>query len=267
MKRMFTMIAIALMALSCEVVERDMTPLGHSELTKYAGELYANSVVLPVKLAEFAISLDEYLTMPDEQKQENAGFYGKVRQISADVYQFEDNYVSCTIDTEGNSVWDEGAEWKYLSFKSKANVSGGYGDMYSSGAWSTWITDDVYLTFNADTMGEAMLMVQVEMPGGTAMMALKSRQENEWNWNISVEGQDSGSNGLRSEYTTGYDTGGINMTTLVEEYKDIYERDQRNFRCLATGVFSVDIYQGDRRIDWVEMTITPEKGAEYQASR
>lgn len=270
MKRIFTFIIAAVstaMMLSCEVLERNMSPLGHDQLKSYAGELYANSVVLPVRMTQVAIGLDEYLSQTDQQQTDNPDFHGYVSHVGGNEYRFDDGYVSCTVDTGGKSVMEDGAQWRYSSFKASVKVFGGSGDMYSNGGWSSWITQEVCITFKADPSDDFILVAQVEMPGGTSVVAFKSRDGLSWFWNVSVEGEDIGNDGFKSEYTTGRDTGGINIETFIDEGMDKYDRLQRVYRCFATGMFYVDIYKGTEMIDWVEMTLHPDKSTYYKTSR
>lgn len=263
MKKIFALImaaGVAAMMVSCEIVERDIKPLGHTELSDYAGKLFSNSVLLPVELADLAIEIDEYLALTEEQRREDNRF--TVRVISDYVYQFSTKDMSCTVDTGGYSVWEDGAEWKFLSFIATIKTF-----VYREGAWRTSLTDEVYLTFNADTMGEDMLMVQVEMPAGNALMALESREEGINSWNMSVDGADYGTDGLRSEYNTGYDTGGINVTSEKVSRPDDNGEMQPANQKVCEGIFNVDIYEGSTQVDWVKVYLRYGKSAEYHTSR
>lgn len=264
MKKIFSLIAAAAtaaMMLSCEIVDRDIKPLGNSELSDYAGKLFSNSVQLPVELAEVAIEIDEYLALSEEQKLEDNRF--TVRTISDGVYQVSDKNMSCTVDTGCESVWEDGAEWKFLSF-----ISTIYSPLeYTDAAWRTSLTDDVYLTFNAEATGEAKLMVLVEMPGGNALMSLQSRENGNSVWNLAVEGADLGNDGLRAEYGTGYDTGGINVTRNYFDSDSPEDRNQYVARKQFQGMFFVDIYENGTKIDWIEMTFDFNSPTRYSTSR
>lgn len=251
--------------LSCEIVDRDIHPLGHDGLADYAGKLFSNSVLLPVELADVAIAIDEYLALPEEQKQEYNEF--TVRTISDGVYQVFNKSISCTVDTGGYSVWEDCAEWKFLSFVATLDSRPVMYDDYDAAGWRTSLTDDVYLTFNADTMGKAMLMVMVEMPGGSALMSLKSREAGNSVWNLSAEGTDVGNDGLRAEYGTGYDTGGINVTREIVEKDPEADNDQNVAHKTYQGRFFVDIYENGTRIDWIEMILDSGSSTEYVTSR
>lgn len=261
MKKIFSIMAAAAMMLSCEIVDQKIKPLNSDELADYAGKLFSNSVQLPVELAEVAVEIDEYMALSEEQKLEDKRF--TVRTISDGVYQVSNKNMSCTVDTGCESVWEDGAEWKFLSFISTIYSSSEYTD----GAWRTSLTDDVYLTFNADAMGEAKLMVFVEMPGGNALMSLKSRENGRSVWNLSVEGADLGNDGLRAEYGTGYDTGGINVTRNYSAGGSADDRNQYVARKQYQGMFFVDIYENGTKIDWVEMTLDFDKRTQYSTSR
>lgn len=243
MKKIFSIMAVAAaaaMMISCEIVKQEIKPLDNNELTDYAGKLFSNSVLLPVELAEVAIAIDEYLALSEEQRLEDGSF--TVRTISDGVCQVYKNNMSCTVETDGHSVWEDGAEWKYLSFVSTITPS----NSYESGGWRTSLTDDVYLTFNSDQLEDAKLMVQVDMPGGDAIMTLKSREDGKSVWNLTVEGTDVGSDGLCVEYRAGYDTGGITVAREV-----IGPATRKTYQ----GLFFVDIYKNDSKIAWIEMVL------------
>ena len=246
--------AAALMAISCELTEGNVNPLTRNELVDYASLLYRNHVLLPADMAELSIELDAYMAMTDEQKLENLCFHRKVHEIGDGVYQFLDDYVTCVVDTGGDSVWDEGAEWTFIEYSSKS---------FAGKAWNAWITDEVKLTFNSDTIGEAMLMVQIESAHENVLMALKSRSEGVNTWNMSVHGTDMGSNGLRSEYSSGIGTGGIDLQTAPStEDEGKYSRLK-----LSEGTFYVDIYDDDAKIDWVLVHFRSGSNHIYETSR
>lgn len=254
MKKIFSLIAVAAlsaMAVSCEIEKHKIKPLDSNELADYSGKLFSNTVLLPVELAEVAIGIDEYLALPEEQKAENGRYV--VRQLSDYVYQVSNWYMSCTVDTGGYSVWEERAEWKFLSFVAKTSLSS-----YDNGTWRTSLTDDVSLTFNADPMGEAKLKVKVEMPCGQARMSLMSREEGTSVWNLSAEGTDVGSDGLLAEYRTADKAGGISVTR--EEYA-------KSCRKTYQGVFYVDIYKNDSKIAWIEMNLYSDSDTQYVINR
>ena len=255
MKKIISLVAAAATAVmmnSCEIVKQDIKPLTDDELADYAGKLFSNSVLLPVELADVAITIDEYLALPEEQKSEYSRYI--VRAISDGVYQVSDYDMSCIIDTGGCSVWEDGAEWKFLSFISRIPIPSSYG----YGTWRTSLTDNAYLTFNTDTMGEAKLMVQVEVPGGKALMSLRSREGGVSVWNLSVEGTDVGSDGLCAEYGTGYDTGGVNVTREL-----LAQGSHKTYQ----GVFFVDIYKNGGRLAMIEMTLYSNSSAQYDITR
>lgn len=250
--------AAALIAISCEIAEGNISALTHKDLEEYASALYRNHVLLPADMTELAIELDAYISKTDELKQENSCFYRKVNEISEGVYQFLDEYVSCIVDTGGKSVWDEGAEWKFVEYNSRSFVGSGPGQR-----WNAWITEEVKLTFSADTIGEAMLMVQIESASGNVLMALKSREEAVNTWNMTVHGTDIGSSGLKSEYSSGIGTGGIDlMTEPREEGAGKFSRSKH-----SEGMFYVDIYDDDAKIDWITVHLRSDSSNIYETSR
>lgn len=254
MKRKFVFIASAITASlmsSCEIADGGIYELGRTELSEYAEVLFCNNVLLPVDMVDFAIDLDGYLTLSEQEKELDNRFYGKIRMISEGVYQFSDNNVTCIVDTGDDSVWLDGAQWKFLEYSTRIFATG-----FSDSGWNVWITDEVKFMFNADTVGEARLIVQAETASGNMLMALKSREEGLCSWNLSVEGTDQGSNGIKAEYGSGYGTGGIN----IKERRTATER-------ICDGTFNVDIYDGDSKIDWIKIHLSAGYMTEYETSR
>ncbi len=248
----------ALMAISCEIEWGKIDALTRKELEEYAWALYRNHVLLPADMVDLSIGLDAYISMPEDQMPEDSCFHGKVREISAGVYEYMDDHLTCVVDTGGKSVWDEGAEWKFMEYTSGSFVGGNSGRR-----WYAWITDDIKLTFGADTIGDALLMVQVDAADGNVLMALNSMESGVNEWNLSVQGTDVGTNGLRTEYGSGLGTGDIILKTGPGE--DAPERYSRGK--LSEGSFYVDIYDGDKVIDWVILHLRSGSSHIYETSR
>ena len=254
----------ALMATSCELESRNINALTRGELEQYASALYRNHVLLPADMVEFSLELDAYLALTDEQKQDDPRFYRRVHEIGEGVYQFLDDYLTCVVETGGKSVWDEGAEWKFPEYNSRSFVGSNIGMGGSETRWNAWITEEMKLIFNADTMGEAMLMVQVEGAGEKLLMALKSREADAVNtWNLSVQGTDYGRNALRSEYGSGIGNGGIVLKTEPRS-GDAGKYSRSKY---SDGDFYIDIYDGDTRIDWVTVHLRSDSSNIYETSR
>lgn len=248
----------ALMAISCEIERGKIDALTRKELEEYAWALYRNHVLLPADMVDLSIELDAYLSMPEDKMSEDSCFHGKVREISAGVYEYMDDHLTCVVDTGGESVWDEGAEWKFMEYSSGSFVGGNSGRR-----WYAWITDEIKLTFGADTIGDAVLMVQVDAADGNVLMALNSMESGVNKWNLSVQGTDVGTNGLRTEYGSGVGTGGIILETGPGE--DAPERYSRGK--LSEGTFYVDIFDGDKVIDWAIVHLRYGSSHIYETSR
>jgi hypothetical protein len=108
-------------------------------------------------------------------------------------------------------------------------------------------------------------MVQVQMPAGEALMALKSREEGLNTWNMAVRGADTGNDGLRAEYSSGEGTGDLKVFRRWAVDKDNPVEKVKEKVC--EGKFFVDIYNGSQKIDWVRLTLKPGYSSEYETSR
>lgn len=263
MKKIFVLIAAAVVAasmISCEIADPDIVPLGRAELKDYAGKLLSNSALLPVEMVDMAIDLDEYLALPEEEKQKDKRFYGRLSMLGDNIYKVSYSGFSCIVDTGGRSVWENGAQWKFMEF-----VTWVYATGFGEGGWRTSITEDVTVTFTSDTVGEALLMAHVLMHSGQALMALESREEGLCAWNMAVKGVDMGNDGLRAEYSSGEGTGGLKVTRrwVVDKDNPVEQVKEK----LCEGMFFVDIYNGSQKIDWVKLTLRPGYSSEYETSR
>ena len=263
MNKIFALIAAAVVAasmISCEIADPVIRPLGSEELKDYAGKLLSNSALLPVEMVDMAVDLDEYLALPEEEKQKDKRFYGRLSVLGDNIYKVSYSGFSCIVDTGGRSVWENGAQWKFTEF-----VTWVYATGFGEGGWRTSITEDVTVTFSSDTLGEALLMVKVQMPASKALMALQSREEGLNTWNMAVIGVDIGNNGLRAEYSSGEGTGGLKVTRRwVVDKENPGERVKEK---VCEGMFFVDIYNGSQKIDWVRLTLKPGYSSEYETSR
>ena len=263
MKKIFALIAAAVVAasmISCEIADPVIRPLGSEELKDYAEKLLSNSALLPVEMVDFAIDLDEYLALSEEEKQKDKRFYGRLSVLGDNIYKVSYSGFSCIVDTGGRSVWENGAQWKFTEFVTWVYTTG-----FGEGGWRTSITEDVTVTFSSDTIGEALLMVQVQMPASEALMALKSREEGLNTWNMAVRGVDTGNDGLRTEYSSGEGTGDLKVFRRWAVDEENPEEQVKEKVC--EGMFFVDIYNGSQKIDWVRLTLKPGYSSEYETSR
>ena len=263
MKKIFALIAAAVVAasmISCEITHHTIRPLDSKELNDYAVKLLSNSALLPVEMVDMAIDLDEYLALPYEEKQNDKRFYGRLSELGDNIYKVSYSGFLCIVDTGGRSVWENGAQWKFTEF-----VTWVYATGFGEGGWRTSITEDVTVTFTSDTVGEALLMVKVQMPASEALMALKSREEGLNTWNMAVRGVDTGNDGLRAEYSSGEGTGDLKVFRRWAVDKE--NPGERVKEKVCEGMFFVDIYNGSQKIDWVRLTLRPGYSSEYETSR
>lgn len=236
---------------SCEVGYGDIDPVDKDELIDYTEILFANNVMLPVEMVDFAMEFDAYLSMPEEKKQESVRFYGNIRKSGEDVFSFSDSEVTCIVDTGGMSVWEDGARWKYLSFTSDTYAVG-----FGRKGWQAWIMDDVLMTFEKDDSGNALLLATVDMNGSEVSLALETVDEGLCTWNLFAEGTDVGKSGLKAEFCTG----GIHVSERCME--DMYLKEK-----IFEGIFEVDIFKGTEKVDWCRMLMNPGYRTEYETSR
>lgn len=254
--RIMIIAAISAVMVSCEIDYDRIDGLNHSDLTYYADILFGNNVILPVEMAEFAIEFDEYLSMPDEEKQDSYRFFGKIRQVGPTLYSFSDDNMSCTIDTKGVSVWQEGAEWEYAEFSVRPQIVG------SPGGYRYYsVSDNVIIKFEKDNIGDFQLMASLKSGiDNSFAMALISREDNLYKWNISGSGYDRGEDGLKAEFSAGNGNGGINIGERMSE-----DNSEKEFIC--DGIFYVDIYNGADKIDWCQIIFRQGYRVDYLSSR
>ena len=59
-------LAATVLIASCEIIPSQVSPVSSDDLQRYADELFAHNVILPVEMAEFAVDFDRYLAMSDD---------------------------------------------------------------------------------------------------------------------------------------------------------------------------------------------------------
>lgn len=257
-KRLICMLAVVVAAVSCEVVPSKVTPVDAEGLKDYSGQLFGHKVILPVEMAEFALDFDRYLSLPDDEQKTIYRFYGKVTKVAGkdDIYFVNDGRISCTVETGGKSLRDEDARWRYHGFSVTSYINA-----YRTPKMFMIAKDEVEIVL-ADLPDEAGEQCRVDITGNQiqASMIMRAYEEGMYEWQMACFGEDHGASGLRAEYTTGFGTGGMEMSERMLEngkYKEY----------ICGGVFLVNIYDGVEEVDWVRMEFNPGYAPVYRTSR
>lgn len=257
-KRMICMLAVVIAAVSCEIVPSYVTPIDSEGLKDYSGQLFGHKVILPVEMAEFALDFDRYLSMSDDEKKEVYRFYSKITMIPGrnDVYYVNDGRISCTVETGGKSLHDEGARWCCHGFSVTSYINA-----YRTPKMYMTTTDDIEIVL-ADLPDETGEQCRLDITGNQiqASMIMRSYEAGMYEWQMACFGEDHGASGLRAEYTTGYGTGGMEMSERMLEngyYKEY----------ICNGVFLVNIFDGVEEVDWVRMEFNSGYAPVYRTSR
>lgn len=249
-------LAATVLIASCEIIPSQVSPVSSDDLQRYADELFAHNVILPVEMAEFAVDFNRYLAMSDEEKVGDYRFYGKIDMVGENIYHINDGRISCTLNTGGMSIDDENASWQYLTFSVTSHVLSQYRPVLYMN-----VENEALLTFApVEGEGRGLLDVSIVMEDDEAGLVLQSYEDGDFEWEMACFGEDRGSGGLRAEYSTGLGTGGFKISA-----RKVANEDYNEFICL--GQFNVNIYEGTKEVDWCRIIYNAGYAPMYQTSR
>lgn len=124
-KIIFVYIAAVLCVCSCKISDYEMRPVSHSELERYGCRLFAENVCAPLCLIELVYAFDEYMLLPDEEKEKNEMFYDKVSIVGDNVYSISDGrngYIQCIVNTHGFSLSSGEMAWEISDLQVRVDV-------------------------------------------------------------------------------------------------------------------------------------------------
>ena len=122
MKKLIIMLALVPFFASCLWDDSDVRPVDEAALQRYLSNKRYEIVDMPLELMEISLKLDAYLQLPEDQKINDPLFFGNVfmhseGQYVANIYYAPTNsYVDMVVETDGKSLWEEGAQWKISRF-------------------------------------------------------------------------------------------------------------------------------------------------------
>lgn len=125
MKRIFCYIVAVLAVSACRIQHCEMPSVSASDLEKYGCRLFARNVCVPLNMMELVRSFDEYLLLPDEEKENDGRFYNRISILGDNVYEVADckSCIKCIIDTHGISLSADGGAWKIVEPYVRVDIS------------------------------------------------------------------------------------------------------------------------------------------------
>lgn len=244
--------AIPLMV-SCIVDDADVNLIDSSDLTRYAKDKVAATVALPLEALEFAIELEKYLALPEEDKAKNSMFSEYCEELSPGVYRMSYSSVNeyrnlfCRVYTGGKSIHEEGAVWTFYEFDMTGNdldystydyhfkLPEGAQIRMLSASDSTW------------TMDAGNLAVKMKM---------LPQYDGKYEWSVTAQGTEETSTGVKAEF-------GTKSEFVVRE--SIMPSSERTN--MYDGLFYVDIYRNGEPIDYCHATFKYGFYSKYHTSR
>lgn len=253
MKRLFIAFVICAGFASCQISDSSIRPIDGNQLFNYSSGLCGNYVTVPVELMELLLAFDAYMDKTLEDKEADVRFYGKIEEISDNVYRFNDSAerkIQCTVDTQGKSIRDKDAVWIIAHLSSwghnEADVLTSYYDYALPEYTEIRMTDveNSVWTIIYDGLFETVLKY-------------KGRDDGRHMWEVVASGKDSSAKSdLVATFTTG--------DTPLEVKERKMNEDKVYLGNSYKGSFNVDIYSGAELKDWCHITFRPGFTTKYE---
>lgn len=225
--------------------------LTSDDLKAYASDVFSGHVIMPVALAEFALDLDVYLSLPEAEKINDFRFYGKIKKLEDNFYLIDDGRTVCSVKTGGKSLWEADAKWEFLSFSTTSWLLT-HGKIYCN------VSSGVVLESYPGDEGSIRLFSMIYGDDPVGMELMEIDDEGRCRWNIGSTGRVIDTDGYWSEYMTGSE--GI---SVVNRYNEAYKADEY----ICGGEFLVNIYRNDEPLDWCKAVFTPGYDTDFKTSR
>lgn len=251
MKRLFIISVAALAMIACEIQTGYINKDIQAQLQQYTIDAFSGHVIMPVMMAELAVDFDQYMGLPDEEKVKDFRFYGNIRSTEENTYMIELDELTCMLCTGGKSIWDENAQWEFLSFSADTDLNGN-GGLYCSISQKVALDSDPVAP--ADTSVRIFSMLLGDDPVG---MVLCSYDEGKYEWNVGSKGVNDDGDGYLAEYTTGQD--GVRITKRYNEMQGGYEY-------ICDGDFLVTVFRNNEPIDMCKAVFRPGMKTQFVGS-
>ena len=252
MKQLYILSALLFVLASCELYVGEYRQDTQDALQEYTMDAFSSYVIMPVMMAELAVDFDAYLRLTEEEKAKDFRFYGNIRNPEPDMYLIGLDGLTCTLQTGGKSIWDEGAEWTCLSFTADTDLNGS-GGLYCSAAEKTVLDSDPVAS--GDT---SLRIFSTQLGKNPVGMVLCSLAEGCYEWNVGSNGQLSDTDGYMAEYMTG--ANGINVTKR-------YNEDLEGYEYICSGDFLVTVFRNNEPIDMCKAVFKPGFRAQFVSGK
>ena len=122
MKR-YIYFALSLMVLcSCTVESADSPTYSERTLRQFASEVAEDKVLFPMAVFETVLLIQDYEDMSAEEKVELGHIFHSLKKVSDGVYTME-KFHNLKVSTDGNPIYEDGAEWFFQTDYAVYNYS------------------------------------------------------------------------------------------------------------------------------------------------
>lgn len=245
MKKIYTLILLAICTVSCQVSDPSPKTLKWGDLRDYSLTKMGECIVMPAEVLEMAIGLDRYLNATNEEKLADTEFYGMVTDFGDGTYgvRGKNRNISFIVATEDKSIWDDDVQWQF------ANIS--YYDYYSG--------TDTYVDYHF-SLPEGPTLIKEARKDSTWTFEAEDRiishirlmpSDSLYNWKVVASCRESAKNGMSSVSSTTSE--GIIMREIWEGIGTSYPYKKNSF----SGKFITEISEGNDQIDYCIINFRP----------
>lgn len=256
MKRLFTAFVICAGLASCQINDSSIRPVDSHQLFNYSSGLFGNYVAVPVELMELLLAFDSYMDKDLDDKEADVRFYGKIEEVSDNVYRFNDSAerkIQCTVDTQGKSIRDKDAVWIIAHLS-----SWGYNEEDALTSYYDYALPE-YTEIRMTDVEDSIWTIAYEGLFET-VLKYKGQDAGRYIWEVAAAGKDKSSKSdLMATFTTG--------DTPLEVKERKMNEDKVYLGNAYKGSFNVDIYSGAELKDWCHMTFRPGFTTKYATNR
>ena len=233
MKRIFIFAASVLSATACTLTSPTSPEVTAYNLQVYSSLEFGKCVAMPTVLTSTMIDFDEHLKKSYEEKLMDEAFNGNVNYKGENKYEitlFRKLYLTCTVDTGGKSIFENGAVWTVSDIY--------YGDVYTDGVVGLSLDVKVSEESTLTMVSDSTWFFESEGIATTIKLAAEDSMEY---WLVEGRSVDIGTDNLWSQSTTG--EGGIKA----------FGYDNLSYN----GSFTTEIYKESDQIDFCTFSFRP----------
>lgn len=246
MKQILIYCAVAVIAVSCQVGSLEASSITTDEdIINYASIRFDECVMLPVDLLEGVLYFDDFLKLSDAEKEQITDSDYTFSYLGENTYQilFVKEDLKAIVNTGGKALSENGSKWTFGEITDHRQAERPYDLELPEGSTMEY----------ADGPEKVWTFISAEKIHTT----IREMERDGLNcWRVNASCNDSGINGITSLSQTSPE--GVVVRQWLDSYITRYS---------VSGIFTTEIYDGQKKVDFCTCTFRPGFDASYQTGR